>query len=210
MGKAWCLRLGMSSSAWDGWAEQHVNPFVAIRYFFGSAALSRAAAAYICTGVRGHDHMYYVVMVPLVFYVVVLTGADCCYWRWGPEIVHHKLYQTLMALASLCMLPTGYVGFWGPDATVPWNSRFYFICVDAVFTFFVLQAASAGGVPGEHPTEPRTSIMGPCTRSALQALMVLDAASDLALLGPFCLRHAPTGLLSSQPDNMHPTMCLIC
>ena len=67
-----------------------MNPFVAMGYFFGSAAMAAAAIAYICTGIRGDDHMFYVVIVPLVSFVVIETATNCSVWRWGPEIVNHQ------------------------------------------------------------------------------------------------------------------------
>ena len=51
--------------------------------------------------------------------------------------------------------------------------------------FSILEGAAAGLVPGEHPAEPRTSIREPVLRSALNALMVLDALSDLAVVRSF-------------------------
>ena len=74
--------MGMSASSWDAWAKLHVNPYVAMSYFFVSAAPSSMAAAYMCTGVRGEGLMYYVVSVPLVFYTVAVTIALSCFWRW--------------------------------------------------------------------------------------------------------------------------------
>ena len=180
-GIAWCRRLGMSSSAWDSWAGQHVNPYVAIGYFFSAAALTDAAAAYICTGIRGDDHMYYVVMVPLVCFIGAIICNHGIFWRWGPAAVHHKLYQPTQAFTSLCLLPLAYVGFLGSEASVPWHDQFYFLCIYSLFLFAMLQCASAGAVAGEHPAHPRTSIMEPFCRSALRALMLVDAISDLAL-----------------------------
>lgn len=53
-----------------------MNPYADMCYFFGSAALQNAAAAYICTGVLGDDHMYHVVMMPRVSFAVLRTSAD--------------------------------------------------------------------------------------------------------------------------------------
>ena len=179
--RGWCLRFGMTASSWEGWAEQHVNPFVAVGYFCGSAGMANAALAYICTGVRGDDQMFYVVIVPLVSFVVMGTAIDCSLWRWGPAFVNNKLYQAVVQLSTLCGLPLFYMGYLGPEATVPWHDRFHFLCAHAIFTFFIVQKCTAGAVPGEQPTEPRTSIMQPFCRSAIHALMMLDATSDLTL-----------------------------
>ena len=99
---------------------------------------------------------------------------------WGPIAANYKLFQAVGMLSVLCSLPMLYGATWGPDATVPWHDRFHFICAHAVM-FFGLEACSAGGVTGEYPAEPRTSIMQPLCRSAVCARMVFDALSDLAL-----------------------------
>ena len=172
----------MTASSWEGWAELHVNPFVAMGYFYGFAALERAAAVYICTGVRGDDHMFYVVIVPLVSFVVMGgTALDWFVWRRGPATVKHKLFQAFVVLSTLSSMPMLYVGNLGPEATVPWHDRFHILCATAIITFCGHQRCSAGLIPGEHPAEPRTSIMEPFCRSAIHALVVLDAVSDLAL-----------------------------
>ena len=125
--------------------------------------------------------MYYAVSIPLVFYIFVSTVAIISIWRWGPVIVHHKLYQPVLTLGALGTMPLLYVGYLGPEATMPWHNNSQWLVVNGFNLFAVLQAAAAGGMPGEHPSEPRTSIREPFLRSALQALMLLDALSDLAV-----------------------------
>ena len=173
--------MGMCASSWDGWAKLHVNPGVAMGYYFASAAPICTISAYMCTGVRGEGHMYYVVLVPLVIYTVAGVAIIISFWRWGPGIVHHKHYQPFISVMALGMVPVTYVGYWGPVATVPWHNRLHWLVVSGVSTFSGLQYTSAGGLPGEHPAEPRTSIREPVLRSALHALLLLDAESDLAL-----------------------------
>ena len=138
-------------------------------------------AAYMCTGVRGEGHMYFEVLVPLVFYTVVLTAASVSFWWWGPAVAHHRLYQPALAAATFCVMPMLYVGYLGPEVTVPWHNNLQWLVVCCMSIFFGLQHTSAGVMPGEHPAEPRTSIREPFLRSALQALMLLDALSDLAV-----------------------------
>ena len=125
--------------------------------------------------------MYYVVLVPLVFYSVVLTAASISFWRWGPAVAHYRLYQPALAVAAMSIMPMIYVGYLGPEAPVPWHNSLHWLVVSCITIFFGLQHLSAGGMPGEHPAEPRTSIRGPVLRSALQALMLIDAYSDLAV-----------------------------
>ena len=184
-GSAWCLRLGMSTVSWDGWAKLHVNPSVAIGYYYVSWFLATAISAYICTGIRGEELVQTVVLVSLVCYTATWAGMGCIFWRFGPSVAHNSLYQRVMALASLCLVPCTYVGFLGPDATVPWSDRFHFLCVNSLWTFVMLQNSAAGGVAGEHPAEPRTRIMEPFLRSAILTLMLVDAISDFALARSF-------------------------
>ena len=173
--------MGMTASSWEGWAEQHVNPHVAIAYFFVPNALAIATVAYLCTGIRGDDHMYYVVLVTLVVFVLFHTGTQFAFWRWGPNFAHSKVFQHVMVLTTVCSMPILYVGFLGPDSTVPWNDRLHYVSVHGLAIFFLLQGAASGGMAGEHPAEPRTSIWEPFCRSAVQALTLVDAASDFAL-----------------------------
>ena len=163
--------MGMTASSWEGWAELHVNPFVAMGYFYGFAALERAAAVYICTGVRGDDHMFYVVIVPLVSFVVMGgTALDWFVWRRGPATVKHKLFQAFVVLSTLSSMPMLYVGNLGPEATVPWHDRLQFLCAHAVFTFWIIQKCTAGAVPGEHPADQHHGaflpVCCPCTSGA--------------------------------------------
>lgn len=181
-GRAWCLRLGMSASSWDGWGKLHVNPCVAMGYYFSSFVLSSSTMAYMSTGVRGEGHMYYVVLVPLGCYTFVCIAGAISFWRWGPAVAHHKVYQHVTAFASLGIMPICYVGYLGPEATIPWHNNLHWLAVSCVSVFLLLQTTSAGGVPGEHPAEPRTSIREPVLRSSLHALVFLDALSDLALI----------------------------
>ena len=180
-GRAWCLRLGMSASSWDGWAQLHVNPCVAIRYFFSSFVLYSSTAAYMCTGVRGEGHMYFVVVVPVASHTVLCLAIAVMFWRWGPTVALHKLYQPVPALLTLCLLPLAYATFLGPAATVPWHNSFHSISVVCFGSFWQLQLGAAGFLPGEHPAEPRTSIREPLLRNTVQALMSFDALTDLEL-----------------------------
>ena len=171
----------MSASSWDGWAKLLVHPCVAMGYYFIFSAPSFMIAAYMCTGVRGEGHMYYVVLVPLVFYTFVSIASSICFWRWGPAVAHYKLYGSVAAFAILSTLPVTYVGYLGPGATMPWHNDFQWLVVSCLNVFSTLQVTSAGSVAGEHPAEPRTSIREPVLRSAVHAVMVLDAFSDLSL-----------------------------
>ena len=126
-------------------------------------------------------HMYYVVLVPLVFLTTVTTAVTICFWKWGPAVAHHKLYQHLSAFAALGSMPLAYVGYLGPEPTIPWHNNLHWLIVSGLNAVAQLQTASAGSVAGEHPAEPRTSVREPVLRSTVHALMLLDACSDLAL-----------------------------
>ena len=173
--------MGMSATAWDGWAQLHVNPYVAMGYYFVSTTLMTVTAAYMGTGIQGEGHIYYVALVSLVFNIIVCTAATIAFWRWGPAVAHHKLSQPALAIAGLCLTPMFYVGYLGPEATIPWHNGLQWLLVSGLHIFFFLQSASAGGMPVEHPAEPRTGIMEPVLGSALHALMMVDALSDLCL-----------------------------
>lgn len=98
--------MGMSTVSWGGgWAKLHVNPSVAIGYYYVSWFFATAISAYICTGIRGEELVHNVVLVSLVSFTVMWTGMGCIFWRLGPGIAHSNVYQRVMALASLCLVP---------------------------------------------------------------------------------------------------------
>ena len=181
-GRAWCLRLGMSAGSWDGWAKMHANPLVAMCYFFLSYFLATSAMAYMCTGVRGEGYMYFVVLVTFGCDVVVNSAVLALFWRWGPAVVHHKLFPAGPVFLALCGMPMCYVAFVGSEATVPWNDSLHCLSIMCSVVVFMLQASAAGLVPGEHPAEPRTSIREPIIRAAMLTLLFLDAFSDLEVI----------------------------
>ena len=184
-GRAWCRWWGMSANSWDGSAMLHVNPYAAMRYYFLLAIPSSMLAAYMCTGARGEGHMYYVILVPVGFYTTACTSQTILFWRWGPTIVHHKLYKPFSAFAALGTMPLTYVGYLGPEATVPWHNDLHWLVVSCLNSIFTFQVTSAGGLATEHPAEPRTSIREPVLRSAVHALMFIDACTDLAVTRSF-------------------------
>ena len=64
-GRTWCRRFEMSTDAWDGWSEFHVNTSVAIAYFWVFEAGQLPVSIYIATALRIDRSLYcYLVTVP--------------------------------------------------------------------------------------------------------------------------------------------------
>ena len=121
--------MGMCATSWDGWAKLHVNPCVAMGYYFVASVPACMIPAYLCTGVRGEGLLYDVILVPLAVYTAVGAAIIISVWRWGPGFMHHKLYQPVVAFASIGIVPVTYAGYLGPEATIPWHSRLHFLVV---------------------------------------------------------------------------------
>ena len=162
----------------------HVNPFVAMRFFFLPAACGTLMNAYIVTSLSMHmSTLCYVATLSHLLHVVVFLAMACAMFRLGPQAVLHRMYQVAMVCMAVLAWPMWYLGYIGPQQTVPWNNRLQFLVVSSLSIAFVHLAAAAGGIPGEHPVEPRISIMRPVFRAVIQTLRVTDSLTDLSLIG---------------------------
>ena len=193
-----CLPLGMSACSWEGWSRMHVDPLMAIRYFFFCEAVHIATCAYTVTGLRIDSSLYcFLVTVPMMLFTSCNVCTYLAFWRLGPEIVHHKLYTMSSLLTMICIIPVVLLGYMGPETMVPWNSRVHFVCVNASGTVFAEQSAAAGKSPRQHPQEPRTSLLKPIIRSAVVSLLLVDALTDLSLIRSLFERVCSTSFPSS-------------
>jgi hypothetical protein len=182
-GRAWCLRLGMTASSWDGWARLHVNPTIQMGVYFLTTGLYILSACYILTALPfNNSTQLYLVTVPFALHTFILFMATCLIWRLGPQFVQFKYYPILLLLILAGDLPMLYVGYIGPIVTVPWQNRLRFVCIHCIATVFLLSSAACGGVPGEHPVEPRTSIIPTLSGAVIQSLWASDSLTDLALI----------------------------
>ena len=172
----------MTASAWDGWCKLHINPFAAMGYLFGFSGLSKVFVCYCAVGIQGDDFIENVITVMAGIHIVFLLALDILFWRWGPGVVCHKLYPTLLLSLVLTGVPLMLLGSLGPEELVPWDSRIHFLIFSSLWMFMELQEGAAGLVPGEHPAEPRTSIMMPFATCCVRAVMMIDLWSDLTLI----------------------------
>jgi hypothetical protein len=177
--RSWFLRLGMTSSGWEGWGKLHVNPHVAIAYFYSVELVQLVSGLYLITGVA-FEH--YIVSIPWTVFIICNFIIYISFWRYGPMVAHHKLYPALLGTALIGMLPMLYVGYAGPLSTVPWNNRLHFVCASVPGAVFGTESASAGKVAGEHPPQPRHSIMMPVLRNTFKSILLADALTDLTLV----------------------------
>ena len=183
-GRTWCLRFGMLSRAWDGWSKMHVNPFAAMGFYFSSVVASAVMNAYLVTALPLNRSIHcYLVTAPLMLNVVQTIVPICTIWRYGPQVVHHRLYTLFIVVYMVCSMPVTYMVFFGPQSTIPWNNRFKAIAVCTVQSLFAHMAGAAGGMPGGQPPEPRTSIWKPLCEATLQTLRLMDSVTDITLVG---------------------------
>ena len=126
--------------------------------------------------------LYYVMTVPFLLYLVIYIGMMCAVFRMGLKIVLHRMYL----LAWICVVvlpgPVMYVGYFGPQETVPWNNRLQFLAVSFIVLLCSYLGAAAGCIPGEHPSEPRTSITQPVHRAVIQSLRLTDSLTDFSFI----------------------------
>ena len=172
----------MTASAWDGWCKLHVNPFVAMGYLFGFLGLAIAFACYCAIGIQGDSFIENVATVMAGIHTLILFAINLLFWRWGPGVARHKLYPLFLLSLVLAGLPLALLGSLGPEASVPWDSRIHFLIFSSLWMSAGLQSFAAGLVPGEHPAEPRTSIMEPFASCCVRAVMMTDLWSDLTLI----------------------------
>ena len=181
--KAWCLRLGMSSSAWHAFGKMHVNPLTAIQHSVASDVGLSVFYAYTATGLPfNHSWVFYVVTCSHMINTIGVIGISCVFWRVGPALACHRLFPAIQALITLLSMPIHYAGYLGPLFAVPWHNRLKFVCVNAFSHFFVTQTCLAGKVQGEHPAEPRTSIIRPMLEGTIRTLQMVDALTDLSMI----------------------------
>ena len=172
----------MLPSSWDGWSKVHVNPFAAMGFFFSSAVAAEVMKTYLVTALPLNRSIHcYLVTVPIVMLIAISLGSYCAMWRYGPQVVHHKLYALYLLAYMVCSMPALYVCYTGPQSTVPWNNRLKAVAVGTTISLLSHMAGAAGGLPGEHPPEPRTSIWRPLCHATLQTLRIMDSATDMSL-----------------------------
>lgn len=173
----------MTASSWDGWAKMHVNPFVAMRFYFIPAACDILVKGFLISSLPMHiSGLFYVATLPYVLHTLVNVAVAYIFFRYGPQIVFHRMFMPSILIALVPSLPVLYLGYIGPQHTVPWNNRLKFLVVSFMNFFAGHLAAAAGGLPGEHPVEPRTSIVKPVCRAIIQTFKVTDSLTDLSLI----------------------------
>ena len=126
--------------------------------------------------------LFYAVTVPHGLSIALAVAVPCAMFRFGPKVALHRMYQLGALLYVTLSLPVWYVGYIGPQDTVPWNNRLKFLLSGSAEILLAHLASAAGGLPGEHPVEPRTSIRKPVYRAIIQTLRVTDSLTDLSLI----------------------------
>lgn len=181
--KSFYMRLGMSESALEGWSKLHVNPVVALWYFWASQAGLLVVLLTIIAGMKFEKAIHlYIITIPCIGSFVLQLIADMFFWRLGPGFAHHKMLTGIMITMLACGLPMLLFGYLGAREVVPWNSRIMFSGQSLLVFFFASQAAQAGANGGEHPIQPRTSITMPVVQGLMESILVWDALVDLGLI----------------------------
>ena len=152
----------------------HVNPFIAMLFYFLSVIGDNLAKAYLVTCLPMHRSiLYYALTLPYVLHMVTNLAFYCAMFRNGPQFVFHRMYLPIVLSGVVLSLPVH---------VVPWSNQLKVLIVRVATILFTHLTAAAGGLPGEHPVEPRTSIMKPVCRAVIQTLRVTDSLTDLSLI----------------------------
>lgn len=200
--RQWCLRLGMTTAGFEQWAKLHVNPLVAACHFIGSLAALHLTVLWVLIGMANFRALYmYVSRIPLWIYFGYGVLFDVVAWRYGPGVVDHKLYPALLSLSTSLLLPSVILGYLGPLEAVPFHNRFYYICLSSVGVFCTTQSMTAGGSKGDHPLEPRTSILWPFVRGTVRAVQLVDAFTDLAVIKTLMEQARPNAAQFNFPSG---------
>lgn len=178
-GRAWCLRFGMSPSAWEGWASMHVNPFIGIAAFFCSNFMFLAHRVFVLTGI---PLKRFAVTIPYIASMVGEVALDITFWRCGPKIVHNSLYLPFVLVLGLCLMPSSYFAFLGDVSMVPWQNRLKFVIVSFIGCFFSSIAQKCGKVAAQHPLEPKTKLVKTLWDSGVETMRTMDALTDLTMV----------------------------
>lgn len=194
-----CLWLGMTNRAWEGWEKLHVKPHVAVCYYFSANAGVYASSIWIVIGSAKFRALYmYLCALPMLGFTVNGTLIVLFVWRHGPDVVHHKVYEFACLVCTVLSLPSCVLGYIGPIDAVPFHHRFFYICVSSIGMFATSHAMAAGGTSGEHPLQPRTSILRPFVRGTIRAAQLVDAFTDLAVITTLVEQACPHLLLMSN------------
>jgi hypothetical protein len=184
LNKAWLVRFGMLADSWDGWAKLHVEPLVAMQFYFFSEAGFALSKVYLATGLPFNWSIYcYITTVPILINIAVTMSLDLLMWRYGPQATKFKVYHPAGVIVTLMVLPTWYLGYIGPQATVPWRNRFKFVIVNIPVAILGHMVGFAGGHHGYHPAQPRATIFKPLYQAVVQSLKFTDSLTDLTLIG---------------------------
>ena len=161
----------------------HVHPLVAMQFFFLSTMVDILSRSYMLTGLPMDGSLLcHAVTLPHNLNIAVCVAGTCAMFRVGPQVVFHRMFPLLVLATVSLALPLWYVGYIGPQDTVPWNNRLKFLLSGSAEILLAHLASAAGGLPGEHPVEPRTSIRKPVYRAIIQTLRVTDSLTDLSLI----------------------------
>lgn len=154
-------------------------------HFYGFEAGQLAVSIYILSALPINQSVYcYIVTIPWMVNIVYCSVLDLALWRWGPVVVHHKVYPVFYLLSVALFMPLVCVAYLGPLSSVPWNNRLHFVFANGVGNFCFIQTGTTK-TPREHPKVPRSSLLQPFSRAAINTMLIMDAWTDLTLVRSF-------------------------
>jgi hypothetical protein len=191
-----CERFGMCADAIDGWSQTHDDPVTAMKLFFVSELIVLLCVLSIFSAVPWRQHMQ------SVLYLMVITLTTCyigAAWRMGPRFGGTcGLYTSLVVFVVAATLPT-FIGFLGPYKLVPFGSKIIYTMVTALQLWAQVIALQNGLLNIACPHPPRTAVLPVIFNSAVTNVRLIDAVTDMALIGVLLHEVGPGQLSPTAP-----------
>ena len=160
-----------------------MNPLLAVCYYYSATTGLHFASIWLCTAIAAFGGIY-LYMSTFLFLGFIVLGilTDLMFWGCGPDVVNHKLFPVAVALSAALLLTTLLLMSLEHMDTVSFQHRMLFACWGSCAAFFHSHSMAAGGVKGEHPLYPRTSIFCPFMRANMRAVQMVDALTDVEVI----------------------------
>lgn len=173
---SWCLRLGMTIDAVEGWCKLCLQPSYMCCAFYFSVLCWQTVLGVMLAGKRPMTAWH------VIFPHAALTSVWAVYlvrmWRMGPRSATTPLNKLLTIPHLSAMTFIGVSTCVGPDSWMPYCNRTLAVVMLAVLALFVNITGNCGAVPTLHPDEPHPSIHKPLLQSVLETGRIMDTLTD--------------------------------
>lgn len=188
--KSWCLWLGMTACAAEGWQRLCNQPSVAcFSYFFGvlvfqSMSITLLLGKDLVTSWHG--------LAPHCCLAAVWIVYVPRMWLYGPRSAATRLNDILTLPHLISSSVIAILISVGPDDWVPYHHRPLSMIFLSVMLAFQNVAANSGSVPTLHPSQPHPTMLVPYWHAVTDALRVMDVFSEAFTIRVLLLQACPS------------------